>query len=37
VALAVSRLERFPALTSLDAAALRRGAVLPHAVRTRRR
>jgi spermidine synthase len=37
VALAVSRLDRFPALTSLDAAALRRGAVLPHAVRTRRR
>ena len=33
VDLAVSRLDRFPALTSIDADALRRGAVLPHALR----
>ena len=33
VALAVSRLHRFPALTSIDADALRRGAVLPSALR----
>jgi spermidine synthase len=34
VELAVSRLGRLPVLTSIDAAALRRGAILPHAVRT---
>ena len=33
VALAISRLERFPELTSIDADALRRGAILPFAVR----
>jgi spermidine synthase len=33
VELAVSRLDRFPALTSIDADALRRGAVLPFALR----
>ncbi|GAA4779129.1 hypothetical protein GCM10023200_10250 [Actinomycetospora chlora] len=33
VALAVSRLDRFPTLTSIDADALRRGAVLPFALR----
>ena len=36
VELAVSRLDRFDGLTSIDAAALRRGAILPHAVRARR-
>ena len=35
VALAISRLDRFPALTSIDADALRRGAVLPFALRAR--
>jgi len=34
VELAVSRLGRLPGLTSIDAPALRRGAILPHAVRT---
>nr|WP_243418185.1 spermidine synthase [Actinomycetospora cinnamomea] len=33
VALAASRLDRFPSLTSIDADALRRGAVLPFALR----
>ena len=33
VALAISRLHRFPELTSIDADALRRGAILPFAVR----
>ena len=33
--LAASRLDRLPGLTSIDAPALRRGAILPHAVRTR--
>ena len=36
VALAVSRLDRFPTLTSVDGPALVRGAILPHAVRTQR-
>jgi spermidine synthase len=36
VALAVSRLDRFPSLTSIDADALRRGAVLPFALRAGR-
>jgi spermidine synthase len=35
VALAISRLDRFPHLTSIDADALRRGAVLPFALRRR--
>jgi len=35
VALAVSRLDRFPALASIDADALRRGAILPVALRAR--
>jgi spermidine synthase len=34
--LAVSRLDRFGELASVDAQALRRGAILPHAVRARR-
>lgn len=34
-ALAISRLDRFPELTSIDADALRRGAVLPFALRAR--
>nr|WP_285655813.1 spermidine synthase [Actinomycetospora sp. NBRC 106375] len=33
VSLAIARLDRFPELTSIDAEALRRGAVLPHALR----
>jgi spermidine synthase len=33
VELAISRLDRFPELTSIDAGALRRGAVLPFALR----
>jgi spermidine synthase len=33
VALAISRLDRFPELTSIDADALRRGAILPFALR----
>ena len=33
VELAISRLDRFPALTSIDADALRRGAILPFALR----
>jgi spermidine synthase len=33
VGLAVPRLSRFPSLASIDAAALRRGAVLPFALR----
>ena len=37
VALAISRLDRFPALTSIDADALRRGAILPFAIRASRR
>ncbi|MDF2976714.1 MAG: putative S-adenosylmethionine decarboxylase [Actinomycetospora sp.] len=37
VALAVSRLHRFPALTSIDAESLHRGAVLPCALRARER
>ena len=35
VALAISRLDRFPELTSVDADALRRGAILPFALRAR--
>lgn len=35
VELAVSRLDRFPELTSIDADALRRGAILPFALRAR--
>ena len=37
VELAIARLDRFPALASIDAAALRRGAVLPFALRARER